>query len=191
MTATQVLEERLSNRLARTLVDSERRAKHPGNQVAILDRGQVHEPDPIWICIKGPVGHFERQTSLARAANRGKAHESLRGEKPLELRQLTPATYKRRQLEGEVVSLMPVGRVGHRADRFVMRDPRCDLRARAETKLVEDLLDMPLRRPAGDEQPCCNVAIGQPSPHEAGNLQLAGCKPEIELPAHPLNPTPV
>src|SRR6266849_5275641 len=103
----QVLEDRLTNRLARTLVDSERRAKHPGNQMAIFDRGQVHEPGPIWICIQGPVCNFERQASLARAANRGKGHETLRSEEALEFSQLIPATYKRRQLEGEVVS-MPV-----------------------------------------------------------------------------------
>ncbi len=72
-----------------------------------------------------------------------------------------------------------------------MCDPRGDLRARVETKLVEYLFEVPLRRPAGDGQPFPNIAIGQPSPDEAGDLPLAGCKPELELPAHPLNPRQV
>src|SRR5258708_21899820 len=62
-----------------------------------------------------------------------------------------------------------------------MRHPCSDLRARVEAKLVEDLLDVPLCRPAGDEEPACNLAIGQPSRDEAGDLHLAGCKPELEL----------
>src|SRR5215470_18945747 len=64
-----------------------------------------------------------------------------------------------------------------------MRHPCCDLRARVEAKLVEDLFDVPLCSPASDEEPACNLAIGQPGPDEAGNLQLAGCEPELEPPA--------
>ena len=57
--------------------ESQRRAKHPGNQMAIFDRGQVDEPRPIRVRIEGPVGHFERQASLARAADRGQGHQTL------------------------------------------------------------------------------------------------------------------
>jgi len=74
----QMLEDRLTNLLARTLVDSQRRAEHPGYQMSILDRGQVHEPGPIWKCIQGPVSYLERQSSLAGSADRGKGHEALR-----------------------------------------------------------------------------------------------------------------
>ena len=176
----QVLQERLCNRSTRTLVDPQRRAKHPGDRVAIFDLGQVHQPGPVWICMRGPVSHFERQPSLARAPDRRKGHEALHSEKALELGQLIPTTDKRRQLKGEIV-WTPVRCGGHRADCLVMRHPRGDLRARGETKLVEYLFDVPLCRAAGDEEPARNLTIGQPSPHEAGDLHLAGCKPELNL----------
>src|SRR5260370_868231 len=46
--------------------------------MAIFDRGQVHEPGPIWIRILGPYGHLERQASLARATDPGKGHDTKR-----------------------------------------------------------------------------------------------------------------
>src|SRR6266851_8445307 len=69
-----------------------------------------------------------------------------------------------------------------------MRHPCSDLRARVEAKLVEDLFYVPLCRPAGDEEPASNLAIGQPSPHEAGDLHLAGCKTELDLPTQSAQP---
>ena len=69
-----------------------------------------------------------------------------------------------------------------------MRHPRCDLRARVEAKLVEDLFDVPLCCPATDEEAACNLAIGQPVPHETGDLHLAGCKPELEPPTQSAEP---
>src|SRR5260370_23123131 len=71
-----------------------------------------------------------------------------------------------------------------------MRHPRGDLRPRVETKLVEYLFDVPLCCPAGDEEPARNLTIGQPSPHEAGDLHLARCKRELELPPKSLKPQP-
>ena len=69
-----------------------------------------------------------------------------------------------------------------------MRHPRGDLRPRVETKLVEYLFDVPLCCPAGDEEPARNLTIGQPSPHEAGDLHLARCKRELELPTQSAEP---
>ena len=69
-----------------------------------------------------------------------------------------------------------------------MRHPRGNLRPRVEAKLVEDLLDVPLCSPASDEEPAGNLAVGQPGPYEAGDLQLAGCKPELELPTQSAEP---
>ncbi len=137
--------------------------------------------------MQGPVSHFQRQSGLARAPDRRKGDEPLHCEETLELGQLIPTTDKRRQLKGEIVST-PVRWGGDGADCLVMRHPCSDLRARVEAKLVEDLFDVPLCRPAGDEEPACNLAIGQPSPHEAGDLHLAGCKPELELPTQSAEP---
>src|SRR5258708_35679578 len=101
---TQVLQDRLRNRLPRTLVDSERRPKHSGNRIAIFDLRQVYQTDSARICMQSPVSHFQRQPGLARAPDSGKSHEALRCEETLELGQLIPTTDKRRQLQGEIVS---------------------------------------------------------------------------------------
>ena len=91
MTATKVLEERLGNGLALSLVDPKSRAKHPSHQMAIFDLGQVHEPRPIWKGIQSPVGHLDRQARLARSPDPGQGHKTLRYEEALELERV-PAT---------------------------------------------------------------------------------------------------
>jgi len=74
---------------------------------------------------------------------------------------------------------------------LIVGDPGSHLRAGVETQLVEDLFEVPFRRATRDEESFRYIAIGQPIPYEAWDLQLAGCKSQLELPAHATTPMSV
>ena len=81
------------------------------------------------------------------------------------------------------------GRLRWRLDRgrlagygFLADEPVGDLGSNPDTQSVPDVLKVTVRRPFGDEESLCDLAVGQALGHERRHLQLAPSQPRLLSP---------
>ena len=76
----------------------------PWHQLAVGQRGQLHQPDPIREIRQGFLGHFERQAGLTRPARAGHRHQRVGAHQSQQLFDLRLAPDERGQRAGQVVA---------------------------------------------------------------------------------------
>ena len=91
-------------------MDLQRRAKCPGNESAVMDRRQVHQPGAIGIAVCMLGNHLVGQACLADTGRAGKGHQAALGQETCSLSQLVRATDKPRRVDREVIPA-PIRRI--------------------------------------------------------------------------------
>ncbi len=102
MRPARVLSDRLDCRPTRLLSTVDRREHRGRDEVRIVDRGELDEPETIGEVQDRPLGHFHRQSGLSAPADTEDAHDAVRAHEAEHRVDLAFAADERCELHGKV-----------------------------------------------------------------------------------------
>ena len=76
-----------------------------GDEVSVADRGQLHEPCPVWVISDALRGTLNRQPGLAGSADSGECEEAMVVESLHHIVEFDLTADERRRLNGQVVGM--------------------------------------------------------------------------------------
>jgi hypothetical protein len=142
-----------------------------GDVVGISQRSQVDEPNTVWKLLQQPGCDMHCETGLSDSTGSGESyHSSSARNQVRQLMALGLAAHEVAQWLRQVVS-PPACKMARRLR--ARGHPGGDLASGGEAKLVADLLDVTFRGSLGDEQPVCDLAVGQAFSDQHRDLALA------------------
>src|SRR4051812_35905495 len=94
----------VSDRLLERRVETERRGDHPWYQGWILQRRQLHEPDPVGVLADPPAGDSERQPRLPGPACTGESQETPRLQETTDVGALALSPHEARKWRRQIMA---------------------------------------------------------------------------------------